>query len=451
MLNETICAPATAPGTGALSIIRISGPDTLRVVSSLFPLHAKLEPRRAVHGRLERDGAVIDDAVVTFYKEPSSFTGEDSAEICCHGNPLIVRDILRGCAAHGARMAEPGEFTKRAFLNGRIDLTEAEAINHIITARSQWEIGASLRQMHGSLRDSIHLLRDRLVLLKADIECSIDFSAEEIEFVSYGDAVRQIDEIEGGIRDIARRCAIGCKVSRGVDLPIVGKPNAGKSSILNMILNSERAIVSDIPGTTRDLIKETIQFGGVHINLIDTAGIREADSILEKIGIERSEQAIGSAGVILVVFDAQSGITDEDRAICRLVGGKKSIYLANKIDTAPDGACEAIARETGVNVIPFSARKGLGLEELEREATRIIRDEFTGAEDSFIADERILLLLDSAVSCCAQARENFEAKDPHEIAASSVQSLIEALGEITGEISADDVLNSVFSRFCVGK
>lgn len=451
MIHDTITAPATPPGTGALSVIRISGPDTLRVVSSLFTASAKLEPRRAVHGRLTDGEKVLDDVVVTFFKGPSSFTGEDSAEICCHGNPLIVRSIIRAFLARGARMAEPGEFSKRAFLNGRLDLTGAEAIQQIVAARSGTEIQAALKQMHGSLRTLVNSLRDRIVRIKADIECSLDFAHEDIEFISYEEASSQLEEIRREIQDIQRRCALGRRVSRGIDLPIAGKPNAGKSSILNMILNAERAIVSDIPGTTRDLIKESVQFGGVHVNLIDTAGIRETDSTLEKIGIEKSEQAISTSGLVLVVFDATTGLTDEDRAVLDRIGNRQSIHILNKIDAASPAAGKVIEMETGRAPILFSARNGTGLKELEDEVSRVIRDEFTGAEDSFIADERIMLLLEQGLELCAEAGQNFAANDPHEIAASTLQALIDALCGITGEITPDDVLNSIFERFCIGK
>jgi tRNA modification GTPase len=451
MMHDTITAPATPPGTGALSVIRISGPDTLRVVSSLFTAADKLEPRRAIHGRITDQGKVLDDVILTFFKAPFSFTGEDSAEICCHGNPLIVRSIIKALGTRNVRMSEPGEFTKRAFLNGRLDLTGAEAIQQIIAARSGSEIQAAIKQMHGSMRTLVNSLRDHVVQIKADIECSLDFAHEDIEFISYENASAQIESIEKEIEDIKRRCALGRKVSRGIDLPIAGKPNAGKSSILNMILNSERAIVSDIPGTTRDLIKETIQFGGVHVNLIDTAGIRETDSMLEKIGIEKSEQAILSSGLILVVLDATTGITDEDRTVLARVGDRQSILILNKIDAASPAAGRIIEIETGRSPVLFSAKTGSGLQELEEEVSRIIRDEFTGAEDSFIADERIVTLLDQGIELCRELKDTFAADLPQEIAASTLQALIDALCGITGEITPDDVLNSIFSRFCIGK
>jgi tRNA modification GTPase len=448
--TDTICAPASAPGTGALAVIRVSGPDTFRAVSSIFPLYDKLVARRAVHGRLIFNGAALDDAVVIFFKGPASFTGEDSAEITCHGNPLIVRSIIRALCASGTRIAAPGEFSKRAFLNGRIDLTEAEAINHIVTARSSWEIESALKQMHGSLRSAVNTLRNTLIALRADIECSIDFSTEEIEFVSNDTAKNECAKIKRQISDILKRCELGQKVSRGVDVPLIGKPNAGKSSILNLILNTERAIVSDIPGTTRDIIRETIQFGGVHVNLTDTAGIRASDSAIEKIGIEKSESALRDAKIIVLVLDATTGITDEDRTIIALCAGKKVIYCANKTDVADSSSAAAMNAQLDHAVIPFSAITGEGLAQLEKEVSDFISSEFQG-EEFFTADERIIHLLNDALLRCDEADAAFAGNAPHEITASALQSVIDALSEITGEISPDDILDSVFTRFCIGK
>jgi tRNA modification GTPase len=447
--SDTICAPASAPGTGALAVIRISGPESLRVVSSLFPLHGKLVPRRAVHGTLSHDGTPLDDAVLMYYQSPASFTGEDSVEITCHGNPIIVRNIIHALCACGARLAQPGEFTKRAFLNGKTDLTGAEAINSIITAKSGYEIDAAIKQMHGSLRDKVNSIRHSLITLKADIECSIDFAAEDIEFVSSNDAAAECGRIKGIILDTKARCELGQKVSRGVDLPLIGKPNAGKSSILNLILNSERAIVSDIPGTTRDIIRETIQFGGVHVNLTDTAGIRESDSKIEQIGIHLSEKALHDAGIAIMVLDCTTGLTDDDRDIIAKFRDQKIVYAANKCDTAPD-APAGIASDLGEEVIPFSTITGQGLPELEEAVSSYIRNEFEGKE-FFTADDRIVSLLSSAATSCDQAITAFREKAPYEITAAGVQTVIDNLSEITGQISPDEVLDSIFARFCIGK
>jgi tRNA modification GTPase len=436
---------------GALALVRMSGPSSVEIISRLFSGHQKLKPRLAVYGVLSHNERMIDDVVITYFRAPSSFTGEDSVEISCHGNPIIVRDIVRALLDCGARMAQPGEFSRRAFLHGRIDLTEAEAINQIITARSSWEIDSAIRQMHGSLKNEIASLRNELIVLKADIECSIDFSQEEIEFVSYDTARGLLAGVKKKITMIRERCALGQKVSRGVDIPLVGKPNAGKSSILNMILNAERAIVSEIPGTTRDLIKETIQFGGVHVNLIDTAGIRETGSEIEKIGIGLSASAIESAGIVIMVCDASSDINDEDRAVAKLIGDRNALYIANKIDCAKPGAVEQLEKELGHEVIPFSAVTGEGLQALENEVSGFVTQKFSSAHDSFIADERILRLLDESIVYADDADRNLIDGAPHEIIAHILMSLTTTLGEITGEISADHVLDSVFSRFCIGK
>ncbi len=272
--------------------------------------------------------------LLVYYKAPNSFTGEDMAEISCHGNQIIVRKLINLLCDQGIRIAEPGEFSKRAFLNGKIDLTEAEAINHIITARSGWEVSSAIKEMHGALRQVISEIKERVIRLKADIESGIDFSEEDIEFISREEALSQLDEIKALVADLHRRCRIGERIAHGIDLPIVGRPNVGKSSILNLILNRERAIVSDIPGTTRDLIGEIVQLAGMPVHLIDTAGITESDSQIERMGVELSRKKIETAPVIIFVVEANTEITDADIAIFNSVKSKKHIVLANKIDLA---------------------------------------------------------------------------------------------------------------------
>jgi len=362
MFDDTICAPSTPPVNSSIAVIRMSGPDSLRVLSSCFSAAGRLEPRRAVYGSIADGGAVIDDVVAVHYRAPASFTGEDMAEVSCHGNPIIVKKILDLFTARGARLAQPGEFSRRAFLNGKIDLTAAEAINHIVRARGEWEIRAALDQMHGSLRGRMAEMRGKLVTMKADIECGIDFADEGIEFISASEAAARLTAIEDDLKDIRRRCAVGEKISHGIDLPIVGRPNVGKSSILNLILNAERAIVSDIPGTTRDLIRETAQFGGIHVNLFDTAGIAEPGCAIEEKGMELSRLKIGEASIVIAVFDAAAGVSEDDREIVDSVKGKPCFYLANKIDLVPAGErvarVEELERMAGGTVIPFSANGG---------------------------------------------------------------------------------------------
>ncbi len=455
MFEDTICAPSTPPVHSSIAVVRMSGPDTFSILSASFSRPAGLGPRRAVFGSIVDGDARIDDVVAVFYRAPDSFTGEDMAEVSCHGNPIIVKNIMGLFIRRGARPAGPGEFSRRAFLNGKMDLTAAEAINHIVRARGEREIQASLEQMHGSLRDRIRGLRERLVRLKGDVECGIDFVEEDIELLSAGETAVELDKIAVDLRDILGRCRAGERVVRGVDLPIVGKPNVGKSSILNAILNAERAIVSEIPGTTRDLIRETVQFAGIHVDLFDTAGIDTPACLVEEKGIDLSRKKIDDAMMLIFVVDAARGIDGADLKILSMVRGKTCFVLANKIDLVPEperlGITEFFKKELGMEVLPFSALTGQGMKELEVMVETRLREDFVECGVFFIADLRITSLLESAIASAESARALVEAAEPPEIIAFEMQGLLESLGEITGEISPDEVLNSIFGRFCIGK
>jgi tRNA modification GTPase len=444
MLDDTICAPSTPPVNSPIAVIRMSGPDTLRAVTSIFNHADKITPRCTVYGSILENGKMLDDVIVVFFKSPESFTGEDAAEIHCHGNPIIVHKIIKLLNRQGVRIAEPGEFCK-------IDLTEAEAINQIIRARSDWEIDAAIKQMHGSFRNAVHAIRERLILLKADFECSIDFIEEDIEFISGEQALQQLKEIRALLEDVFRRCKIGEKMTHGIDVPIVGKPNVGKSSILNLILNSERAIVSNIPGTTRDLIKEIVQFAGMQVNLIDTAGIDSTESEIEKKGIELSQKKIDDASIIIMVLDAMSNIHEADRRILERIKNKITIFLVNKIDLVSGDEVDRITSQLEQQVIPFSAVTGEGLQELERVMSNIIRNEFIEYKNSFISDIRVLSILENSFTSIDGITKLIVNEEPPEIISFEIHSLIENLSEITGEITPDDVLNSIFGRFCIGK
>lgn len=455
MTEETICALSTSLLQAPIAVIRVSGPESLNILHRVFSRPEALLPRNSVYGSIISGAKTLDDVIAVYYQAPKSFTGEEMVEICCHGNPIIVKRILELLVSCGARHAEPGEFSKRAFLNGKIDLTEAEAINHIIRARSEWEIEASLKQMHGSLREKIHDIRNILLNVKADIECRIDFADEDEEFVSVEAAAAAIDEIRELLRDIMGRCRVGERLSHGIDVPIVGKPNVGKSSILNCILNSERAIVSEMPGTTRDLIKETIQFAGIHVNLFDTAGIDVPGCDIEKRGIEMSREKILSSPVIIVVLDAVRGVTGTDRDILATIPEKETICLANKIDLVSQAdvpeRLKKLSDETGYTVLPFSAKNGSGLRELERELSLRLQSEFLEYRNFFISDMRVIGLLEDSIAVCGNVTSLLQEGEPPEIVAFVVQELIDTIMEITGEITPDDVLNSIFNRFCIGK
>jgi len=451
MYDDTICAPATSPVNAPIAIIRMSGPGSLGAVQSLFSNAASIENRHARYGSIIDQGRAVDDVILVFYEGPGSYTGEDMVEIFCHGNQIIVHRILDLLFRQGIRMAEPGEFSRRAFLNGKMDLTEAEAINQVILARSEWEVEAALMQMHGSLRGAIAGIRDKCITLKADVEAGIDFIGEDIEFVSSEESLRIAGTILGDLEDVLLRCRLGEKVSRGFDVTIAGKPNVGKSSILNMLLNQERAIVSDIPGTTRDLIKETVQIEGLAVNLIDTAGINRSGDTIEKIGIELSHKNIATASIVVMVLDGTTGITDVDRDILREVSTKRTLYLINKIDLAPEDTVRPMETELMQPVIRFSAKTGEGLRTLEKAIAGILHHEFVDVSNTFIADVRVITLLEKAIVNIQQALLLVESKEPPEIIAFELQSLLENLGDITGEITPDDILGSIFNRFCIGK
>ncbi|MCU0846323.1 MAG: tRNA uridine-5-carboxymethylaminomethyl(34) synthesis GTPase MnmE [Spirochaetes bacterium] len=451
MLEDTICAPATPPINSTLAIIRISGPDTLGTVNRIFTRPEKILPRSACYGSIIDRDSILDDVILVYYPAPGSFTGEEMAEIFCHGNQIIVRGILNLLCGIGIRMAEPGEFSKRAFLSGKIDLTEAEAINHIITARSEWEIHTAISQMHGSMKKAVGDIRDRLLLFKSDIEACIDFSDQDLEFINRSDAVKAAVEIKGMLTSLLKKCRIGEKLSHGIDITITGKPNVGKSSILNLILNQERAIVSDIPGTTRDVIREPIQIAGFHVNLLDTAGIAKPSDDIEKIGVGLSRKKINSAAIVLMVLDSTTGIEGYDSDLIKIISGKQSVFIINKTDLTDESRVRGIIAELGRNAIAFSAKTGAGLEELEAAIANILKAEFVGHENSFIADTRIITLLEKSRDGISKIETLLGDGEPDEITAFEIQALLNTLGDITGEITPDEILDSIFSRFCIGK
>jgi len=453
MSEKTICAPASAPVNSSLAIIRVSGPESNRAACSFFTSKEKIRHRYAVYGSIIDNEEIIDDVVLIFYQAPSSFTGEDMLEIFCHGNPIVVAKIIRLLGGSGIRIAEPGEFSKRAFLNGKMDLTQAEAINSLINARSDWEIKASINQMHGSLKKVVDKLREDVILLKADVEACIDFSDQDIEPVSKMHNLAVVRDISSGINDLRRRCSTGNRAGRGIDVTLAGRPNVGKSSLLNLILNEERAIVSEIPGTTRDIIRESVQIGGIRINLTDTAGLGIPGDDIERMGIELSRKKIGTASLVLMVIDSSSGVTDEDEKIISGLkeDGKKVIYVLNKIDLTGMGRRDEISSQTGLPLIPVSAKFGTGFKELENEIASVISGEFVDFSNSFLADERILLIIDSAVETIQRIEQLLEIDEPPEITAFELDELIDKLSDITGEITTEDILGSIFSRFCIGK
>ncbi len=449
--EETICAPATSPVNSTLAIIRISGPDTFGVVSSVFSRPQNIQPRMAIYGSIIDKSRIIDDVVLIYYVKPSSFSGEDMAEIFCHGNPLILRRILNILHEHGLRMAEPGEFSRRAFLNGKMDLTEAEAINQVILARSEWQIDSAIEQMHGSLKNAICSLRDDVIILKADIEASIDFTEEDIQFISRDESLEKSKFISDRLRDLLVRCETGEKYSRGIDVILAGRPNVGKSSIMNFLLNEERSIVSDLPGTTRDMIREEILVDGMILNLFDTAGIGAPGNDIERIGIERTHKKIRTSSLVLMILDATAGITAEDRQIIDEIADRKNLFVINKSDIADPSQIKNVKQVLGRPSIAVSALNGNGMIELRNELSSILKNEFFDYSSSIVTGIRIIQLLKQALDSSEQIEKLIQEGQPAEIIAFVMQGLLDSLKEITGEITPDNILDSIFSRFCIGK
>ncbi len=453
--NDTICAPATPPMPSSIAVIRMSGPQSLSIISECFEKPASIAHRKAVHGKLFYHWNEIDDIVLIFYSAPESYTGEDMVEIFSHGNPIIIKKIIDLLIRRGARFAEPGEFTRRAFQNGKLDLTAAEAINRIVKARGDWEISAALSQMHGSLRQKINSLRESLILMKADVESGIDFSEEDIQFLSNDDAILRMQHIHNSLSEILDRCRIGEKISHGIDIPIVGRPNVGKSSILNLILNAERAIVSEIPGTTRDLIRETVQFAGYHVNLFDTAGIGIPGCEIERLGIDLTRKKIDDASILILVIDVSADSTNSDKEILASSREKSCIVLGNKVDLIPENRRKAhltlLENELSVQILPFSAKTGEGLAILEKKVGEMLISQLPEQRNFFFADQIMIKSLADAKQKACSIQKLFSRGEPPEIISFELQSLIDLLHEITGEITSEDVLNSIFNRFCIGK
>ncbi|MCL2026405.1 MAG: tRNA uridine-5-carboxymethylaminomethyl(34) synthesis GTPase MnmE [Leptospirales bacterium] len=448
MHEDTICAPATPPVNAPIAIIRVSGPESLAAAERIFSKVSDIKPREAVYGFITDGEEKIDNVILIYYKSPASYTGEDMLEIFSHGNPIIVRRIIQLLIALNIRMAEPGEFSKRAFFNNKMDLTEAEAVNQIILGKTQWEVSAAIEQMHGSLRTVIGNVREKIVLLKADIEALIDFSDQDIDFAEQSELAGRAISIKADISDILRRCRAGDKISSGFNLSIAGKPNVGKSSIFNLILNKERAIVSAIAGTTRDLIRESVIIEGIPFNIHDTAGIRESEDEIERAGINLSKNSIDSASIVLVVIDALSGIDKHDTEILDAVKDKNYIVLINKTDAANEENIHIIENEIK-SALRFSAKTGDGLQELEKRITSVLKNEFVPLKNSFIADIRIINLLEESLAGMETVIET--TAEHGDITAFELQLVMDKLGEITGEISPDEVLDSIFGRFCIGK
>ncbi|BAL26880.1 tRNA uridine-5-carboxymethylaminomethyl(34) synthesis GTPase MnmE [Azoarcus sp. KH32C] len=444
-LPDVIAAVATAPGRGGVGVIRISGPGLLPMAQALTGKNP--EPRNAGFVRFaDSKGATIDEGILLFFPAPRSFTGEDVLELQGHGGPVVMQMLLARCVELGARLAEPGEFSRRAFLNGKMDLAQAEAVADLIEASTAAAARSAVRSLSGAFSDETHRITDALIDLRMLVEATLDFPEEEVEFLQKGRALERLAGIRGRLLDVLDRARQGALLRTGMNVVLVGQPNVGKSSLLNCLAGEERAIVTEIAGTTRDALRETIAIEGIPIHIIDTAGLRETADPVEKIGVERTWREIERADVILRLVDARSGLEAEDATIdAALPTGVERITVFNKIDLS--GQAPERRDGGGGIALHLSAKAGQGIDLLRSELLRVAGWHAHG-EDVVLARERHLVALRRALEHVEIAGEQSGAL---ELFAEELRQAQECLGEITGEFSSDDLLGVIFSRFCIGK
>lgn len=442
---EIIAAVATPLGRGGIGVVRLSGPGLLAVAEALT---GKVpQPRYATLSRfLAADGSPIDRGILLYFPAPQSFTGEDVLELQGHGGPVVLQLLLARCLELGARVAEPGEFSRRAFLNDKLDLVQAEAIADLIEASTAAAVRSAQRSLAGEFSLEVHALVARLIELRMLVEATLDFPDEEVDVLHDTDAARRLELIRADLGALLERARAGRLLRSGLHVVLAGLPNVGKSSLLNRLAGEERAIVTDVAGTTRDAVRETIQLEGIPLHVIDTAGLRDTDDVVEKIGVERAWREIGRADVILQLLDARSGETPADHAIAvRLPQGVERIVVENKCDLA--GLAAERNCDGGRVRLRLSAKSGEGIGLLHDELLRVAGWSGHG-EDVVLARERHLQALVVAAEKAALAAG---ALDRIELCAEELRLAQEALSGITGEFSADDLLGEIFSRFCIGK
>jgi tRNA modification GTPase len=450
--SPAIAAIATPPGRGGVGIVRVSGNDLAAFALRLTGRTPA--PRRAVlAGFMAADGGAIDNGLMLHFPAPASFTGEDVLELHGHGGPVVMNLLLGRCLELGARLAEPGEFTRRAFLNGKLDLAQAEAVADLIDASTAAAAKSAVRSLSGEFSRAIHALVAELTDLRALAEATLDFPEEEIDFLRQADAFDRIARLGGRLEEIRARAKQGKLLQSGLHAVLVGQPNVGKSSLLNLLAGDDLAIVTPIPGTTRDALGSSIQIHGIPLHIIDTAGLRETEDEVEKIGIARTWKAIRNADLVLLLLDARHGLAAGDRAILdQLPERLPRIIVRNKIDLTAEPPQKQVHSANGMETatISVSARTGQGLELLEAALLEIAG--WRDSEDIFIARARHLQALAGSAQYLEAARAELESSFPAlELFAENLRLAQNALAEITGEFTPDDLLGTIFSRFCIGK
>jgi tRNA modification GTPase len=450
-VDDTIVAIATPAGRGGIGIVRLAGPEARAIAAPLLRLPRGLEPNRAVFGELiEPDsGARIDEVVVTFFRKPHSYTTDDVVEIAAHGSPVVLRHIVELALARGARLAEPGEFTMRAFLNGRIDLTQAEAVRDLIESQTLYQAKVAAQQLDGALSHRISPIKQKLVELIALMEAGIDFAEDDVPVANAEEILARISEVSCPLAALEKTFTYGKVVHEGLTLAIIGRPNVGKSSVFNRLVERERAIVTATPGTTRDLVSETIAIGGIPVRLVDTAGIRKALDEAESIGIRKSMEALADADIVLIVLDSSQAVTEEDRELLELVKQRRALIVANKDDVASPAYSPPA---TGLLLVRTSATTGTGIPELRDQILRFIGGDADGQQETgFLTSMRHQQLVRDTITSLDHAATAVRDTLPHEMVLLDLYSGLRALDEITGATTSDDILNLIFGSFCIGK
>ncbi len=457
--EDTIVALSSPLGSGAIAVIRVSGKDSLAVVNPCLknPLKEK-DVRRACFTELHsgNPAEVVDQVVATYFQNPASYTGEDVIEISCHCNPLIINRIINGIVQHGARIAEPGEFTFRAFMNGKMDLAQAESVAEIINARSRQSLTQSLRHLEGRLTEKILDIKNDILHYLSLIEISLDFSEEDIELIPYDELREKIKATVGKIEQLIHTYDYGRLLQEGIKMIILGKPNVGKSSLLNALLQKDRAIVSDIPGTTRDYIEANIDIDGLAVQAIDTAGIRETEDTIEAIGVERTLAQIQTADVALSVFEGQAELDEDDQVLIQLMREHadevKFVAVLNKADQGSNGSTRRILTDLSLPAVEISALQNENIDVLKKTIkSELVSDESLEAEEVVVTSARHKLALEKTITSLLQANEAVDLQASEEIIAVDLRLALDHLGQITGETTPDDVLNHIFANFCIGK
>jgi tRNA modification GTPase len=461
--QSTICAIATAPGMGAIAVIRLSGNDAIAIADSVFKspksgkkLDGQL-PNTAHFGSIEYQNVTIDEGLFLVFKQPHSYTGEDVVEITCHGSVYIQQQILQALTQSGARLAEPGEFTLRAFLNGKMDLSQAEAVADLIASESGAAHKMAMKQMRGGFSAEIGKLRDQLLHLCSLLELELDFSEEDVEFADRTALKKLLDEIHTVIKHLTDSFSLGNVIKSGVPVAIVGKPNVGKSTLLNTLLQEDKAIVSEIAGTTRDAIEDVINIKGIRFRFIDTAGIRQTTDTIESLGIERTFSKINQASVILLLVDAKHSKEEIQQQIneLKLSSDQHLIVIINKIDLHNEA--EIAAKLGGANTFApnptlfLSAKHHLHTDQLHELLLDTVQSQALQASDVVVSNTRHYEALKNALEASTRALTGIDTSLPSDLIAQDIREILHYLGQITGEITTDEVLGNIFKNFCIGK